>query len=252
MSFDLPGESYDRYMGRYARVLAPPFLAFADIDRGPVLDVGCGPGALTAVLAERFGAAQVAAIDPSGPFVEACRSRVPGVDVRHGAGEALPFADGAFAGALSQLVIGFVRDAPRFVAEQRRVVRPGSPIAACMWRVAQLEMIVPFWEAARRLDPDARDDNGMPFRRPGELSALWAGAGLANVEETELTVEVTYQDFDDCWAPFELGVGPVGDYLRAQTPERREAIREACRAAFGDPRGPFTLRGVAGAVRGTA
>ena len=78
MTFAVAAETYDRFMGRYSRELAPRFLAFAGVDSGPVLDVGCGPGSLTAELAARLGPASVAAVDPSEPFVAACRARVPG------------------------------------------------------------------------------------------------------------------------------------------------------------------------------
>src|SRR5512136_3322949 len=102
MSFDVAGEAYDRLVGRYSRLLAPRFLEFAGVREGPVLDVGAGPGALAAVLAERLGAPAVAAVEPSPPFAAACRARVPGIDVRVATAECLPFADGTFAAALSQ------------------------------------------------------------------------------------------------------------------------------------------------------
>jgi ubiquinone/menaquinone biosynthesis C-methylase UbiE len=87
-------ENYDRFMGRDAAGLAPKIAAAAGVRAGMrVLDVGCGPGGLTAELVARVGADAVAAIDPSPPFVRACRERNPGVDVREGVAEALPFDD---------------------------------------------------------------------------------------------------------------------------------------------------------------
>jgi ubiquinone/menaquinone biosynthesis C-methylase UbiE len=96
------------------------------------LDVGCGPGALTAVLVERLGAASVSAADPSAPFVDACRARLPGVDVVEAAAEALPFADDAFDATVSQLVINFMRDGEAGVREMARVTRPGGVVASCV------------------------------------------------------------------------------------------------------------------------
>jgi trans-aconitate methyltransferase len=116
MTFSVAAEGYDRFIGRYSRILAPGFLESSGAGSGPVLDVGCGPGSLTEVLVARFGASQVAAIDPTGPFVEACRLRAPGADVRVVTAESLPFDDGFFGGALSQLVVSFVSDAPRAAA----------------------------------------------------------------------------------------------------------------------------------------
>ena len=104
-------DAYETFMGRYSRSLAPEFARAAGVAGGErVLDVGCGTGALTAVLADLVGADQVAAVDPSEPFVEECQASVPGADVRVGPAEALPFEDGAFDRALSQLVFHFVQD----------------------------------------------------------------------------------------------------------------------------------------------
>jgi len=122
MTFAVSGDVYERYMGRYSRLLAPCLADFAGIEQpARVLDVGCGPGALTEELAARTGAAAVAAADPSESFVEACRARVPGADVRLAPAEALPWEDGSFEAAPSQLVVNFMRDADAGVREMRRV-----------------------------------------------------------------------------------------------------------------------------------
>jgi ubiquinone/menaquinone biosynthesis C-methylase UbiE len=98
-TFRASADAYDRHVGRYRTQLASALIGFAGIDPGMrALAVGCGPGALPAVLAGRLGTARVRAADPSEPFVEACRARLPGVDVVVGAAEALPFADGTFDG----------------------------------------------------------------------------------------------------------------------------------------------------------
>ena len=250
MTFAGAGDRYERFMGRWSRALAPRFADFAGASAGPVLDVGCGPGPLTAVLAARAGAAAVAAVDPSHAFVAACRARVPGADVRVAPGEALPFDDGAFVAALSQLVLSFVGDADRFVAEQRRVVRAGGTVASCMWKAGGLGLVTPFWAAARALDPDAPDESGMRFRRADELDALWRRAGLREVEVGELAVAQRYAGFDDYWEPFTFGIGPAGSYLAALPPDRRDALRDACRAQLGDPSGEVTLDASVVAVRG--
>src|SRR2546430_1552171 len=126
-TFQVPGESYDRFMGRYSAPLAVAFADGAGIEpRQTALDVGCGPGALTAELVRRVGPESVAAIDPSEPFVEACRRRYPEVDVRLGQAEKLPYPDGRFDAALAQLVLHFVSDPDAAACEMRRVVREGG------------------------------------------------------------------------------------------------------------------------------
>ena len=113
-AFRATGGAYDSYMGRYSKPLAIRFADAAGVEHGQrVLDVGCGPGALTGVLVDRLGADAVAACDPSEPFLAACAERHPGVIVRQGRAEAIPFDDGAFDCALAQLVLHFVSDPDR-------------------------------------------------------------------------------------------------------------------------------------------
>ncbi len=252
MSFAVAGEAYDRFMGRWSRLLAPRFVEFARVDSGPVLEVGCGPGALTEVLAARLGAPAVAAVEPSPSFAEACRRRVPGADVRVGGAEELPFGDGTFTAVLSQLVLSFVTDPPRALGEAARVTRRGGVVAACTWDARGFEMIGAFWRAALRIDPTAPDDARLPFRREEELLSLWRSSGLRDVALSTIDLSSRFEGFDAYWEPFALGVGPPGSYLSAQPDERRAAIRQACREELGDPAGPFTLRARALAVRGTS
>jgi SAM-dependent methyltransferase len=251
MSFAVPAEAYDRFMGRHARLLAPRFVEFAGVQGGPVLDLGCGSGALTETLARRLGPEAVAAVEPSPSFAEACRRTVPGADVRVGKAESLPFADRTFAAVLSQLVFSFIPDAPRALGEAVRVSRAGGVVAACMWHARGMEMLDVFWQGVLRVDPAAPDESGMRFRREGELLALWESAGLRQVHEEAIDVTISFPGFDAWWEPFALGVGPAGAYLAAQPPERRELVREACRRVLGDPRGSFSQQARAIAVRGT-
>src|SRR5580765_2048472 len=112
-------------MGRYSTLLAPQFADFAGVGSGQrVLDVGCGPGALTTELVVRVGASAVAAVDPSASFVAAARERHPGVEVVQASAEQLPFPDGAFDASLAQLVVHFMPDPIRGLSEMARVTRP--------------------------------------------------------------------------------------------------------------------------------
>src|SRR6478609_2550584 len=136
-TFRTPAEAYDRHIGRYGPRLARALIAAAGVRGGQrVLDVGCGPGALTAELAAMLGAGHVAAVEPSAPFAEACARRVPGVHVEVAAAEELPFADGEFDHALAQLVVNFMSDPPKGVREMRRVTRHGGRVSAAVWDYA--------------------------------------------------------------------------------------------------------------------
>jgi len=253
MGFTAAADAYDRFMGRYSRPLAHELIAFARLEPGArVLDVGCGPGALTSALAEALGAGNVAAADPAEQFVGACSERVPGADVRRAAAEQLPWPDRTFDATLSQLAVNFFADAPAGIAELRRVTRPGGVVAACTWDyVEKMEMLAVFWGAARSLEPDAPDEaETMQLLTGDGLRAAWEAAGFEEIETARLSVESRYEDFDDFWEPFLHGVGPAGAYVSKVDDERRDAIREECRRRLGDPTGPFALSAHATGVRG--
>lgn len=249
MSFAVAADAYDRFMGRYSTRLAPAFLAFARAERAPVVDVGCGPGALTSVLVQRFGPEGVAAADPSEPLVEAARQRHPGVRVELAPAEALPFADGSFAASLAQLVVHFMTDPVAGLREMARVTQAGGPVAACVWDLTgDRSPSGRFWEAARHVDPDVVDESRRAGAREGDLAELLAAAGLADVEDGVLSIGVEHASFDEYWGPFALGVGPAGAYMATLDEEKRLAIRERCRSAL--PDGSFTLEFRAWAARG--
>ncbi|MFO0581745.1 MAG: class I SAM-dependent methyltransferase [Anaeromyxobacter sp.] len=252
MSFVVPGDAYDRFVGRYSRLLAPRFVDFARVGAGPVLDLGCGPGALTAELAARHGADRTAAVDPSEPFVAACRARVPGADVRLGAGEALPFPDAHFGGVLSQLVLSFVKDPGRTISEVRRVLRPGGVVAVCSFEERGFELARTFWEVALKLDPAAPDDARLPFRHLEPMLALLRGAGFSDVSSGLIEFDVGYEGFDALFEPLLQGVGPPGAWLAAQPEPVRAAMREGWFERLGRPTGPFSLHAMVLAVRGVA
>lgn len=254
MTFAAPAESYDRYMGRWSRRLAPLLADFAAVGTGMrVLDVGCGPGALTEELAGRVGAELVGAADPSEPFASACAARFPAADVRQAPGESLPWEDASFDAVLSQLVVNFMDDPPRGVAEMRRVARPGAAVAACVWDHERMEMLRTFWEAALALDPDApAEARRVRYGTATELSELWSATGLDEVEAGSLEVVEDYDGFDDYWEPFTAGVGPGGAYCASLSDGARDALREECRRRLGDPDGAFSLGARAWAVRGRA
>jgi SAM-dependent methyltransferase len=251
MAFDKAvASSYDRFMGRFSSTLSPQLADLAGVRVGQrVIDVGCGPGALTAELVRRVGADHVAAVDPSVPFAAATRERYPGADVRDAAAEDLPFPDRTFDAALAQLVVQFMKDPVRGLGEMKRVTRSGGRVAACVWDSAGgRSPLSIFWKAAQDLDPTADAGSRRPGGKKGSLPELFAAAGITEVEETELTATVRHPDFEDWWAPFTLRIGPPGEYAASLSPERLAALREHCRELM--PKGPFTNTAVAWAACG--
>src|SRR5579875_2242963 len=237
MSFTSGADQYDRFMGRYSVPLTPKFLDFAQLeDHAEVLDVGCGPGA-------------VSAVDPSETFVAAVRTRLPGVAVARAQAEALPFDDRSFDGALSQLVVHFMSDPVAGLREMRRVTRRGGVVAACVWDHAGGHgPLAVFWQAARTLNGDVDDESTRAGTRRGHLAELFDAAGLREVEDGSISVEVEHATFEEWWEPYTLGVGPAGAFVASLSASERDQLRELCRERLGEP--PLVIAARAWAARG--
>lgn len=244
--FSGPAEVYDRFVGRYSPGLARAMCNAAGVRPGQsALDVGCGSGALVVALAVILGEENVAGVDPSEPFVEAARSKVPGARLTVAAAESLPFEDGTFDVTLSQLVVNFLSDPEGGLREMARVTRPGGVVAGCVWDYGGgMTMLRAFWETAAALDPEAAtpqmEQHTMRFSRPDELGDLWQSS-LVGVAVSPIDVEASYEDFGDLWAPFPTGVGPAGAYAASLDRDAQEQLRDEFRRRLGDPQGVFTL-----------
>jgi SAM-dependent methyltransferase len=254
------GAAYERFLGRWSRLLADPFAEFALApEDGPVVDIGCGTGSLALALTERR-CDRVAGIDIALPYIAFARSREGGSGVDFAVGDAcrLPYGDCGFAAALAQLSLNFVPDAERALGEMRRVVRPGGVVAAAVWDFrGGLVYQRLFWDTAAGLDPDAgatRDRLfSSPLALPDGLPRLWREARLGAIERGSITIRMEYADFADYWEPLLGGQGPVGTYVAGLPQERRRVIEECVRLSYlsGAPDGPRSLTATAWAVRGT-
>jgi SAM-dependent methyltransferase len=253
---------YDQLMGRWSQKLAPLFIDFAGIaDREKILDVGCGTGSLTFALATAGDLSEIAAIDYSPVFVEEAirRNSDPRIKVRQADACALPFEGGTFDRALALLVLHFVPEAGKAVAEMRRVVRSGGVVAAAVWDhlggMPGMRMMV---DTVAALSESGRQLRGrycfQPMMQPGELRRTFVQEGLAAVTEMQLMIRMDYQCFDDYWAPIAAGEGPLGKYVTTLDAAERARTDAAVRDAYeaGRPDGPRSFANVAWACRGIA
>jgi len=231
------GDSYEAYMGRWSRRVAPLFLDWLGAPAGGAwLELGCGSGALTAAIVERAAPAGLLALDPSEGFVATARKQVadPRAAFRVGDAQRLDLPDGSCDVVVSGLVLNFIPDRVKALAEMRRVARPGAVIGFYVWDYPAsdsgggMQMMRTFWTAAAALDPAAAElteDKRFPFCTPPGLAALAREAGLGPVETAALEIATRFRDFDDYWRPFTLGTGPAPGYAASLAPEAREALR---------------------------
>jgi SAM-dependent methyltransferase len=251
------GDAYERYVGRWSRMVAGEFVAWLALPVGArCVDVGCGTGALgTTLLAA--GTGEMLGLDRSPGYLAAALDRTHDPCARFAVADAqaLPVRGGRFDAALSGLVLNFVPHPERMLAEMARVVRPGGVVSVYLWDYASgMEPIRRFWDAAVALDPAAAAlDEGARFplcTRPA-LAGLFEGAGLGEVEVRAIDVPAVFRDFDDYWTPFLSGEGPAPGYCAALAEDRREALRESLRRMLpAAPDGSIALTARAWAARG--
>ncbi len=228
------GDSYDRYMGRWSRQIAPRFLDWLDAaEQLEWLDVGCGTGALSAAIVGRCNPRSLIAIDPSDGFIATARRNLPDrrVEFRTADAQLLPLESASRDAIVSALALNFVPDRNRALVEMSRVARPGATIAFYVWDYpgGGLEFIHAVWQAAATLDPAAlelSEDRRFPFCTAEGLCALAAQSGLSSVECSAIEIPTVFNDFDDFWLPFTWGAGPVPGYCASLLPEARERLRQ--------------------------
>jgi SAM-dependent methyltransferase len=251
------GSAYERYMGRWSRQLAPHLLAWLAAPPGlRWLDVGCGTGALSAAVADDCEPAALTGIDPSEGFLAAARQRLPDSAVLHRAGaDAMPLADGAMDIAVASLVLNFVPDSAAALREMARVTAPGGTVAAAVWDYAgRMDLIRHYWDAAAELGllGEARHQGErFPICQPGALAQAFRAAGLAQVQDGALALEMRFADFDDYWQPFLGGQGPAPAHAVALDPAARERLRQRLQQQLAPASGgPIVLGARAWVARG--
>ena len=239
------GDGYEPYIGRWSRLVAHEFLNWLAIPVGSQwLDVGCGTGALSQTILQFAEPARIMGVDRSEGFIAFAKEHIPDSRVQFEVGDAtaLIVETGSFDAAVSGLVLNFIPQPDRAVAEMTRVTRTGGLVAAYLWDYAdKMQMIRHFFDAAVALDPNSSElDEGsrFPICQPDALSQLFELAGLHNVEVRPIEVATVFRDFDDYWSPFLGGQGPAPSYLMSLSGERRTALRERIRAGL-----PFALDG---------
>lgn len=239
------GDSYENYVGRWSRLVAEEFIRWLAIPEDRQwLDVGCGTGALSQTILNLANPGKVRGIDRSEEFIQTASRRVdhPHAEFDTGDAQALPVDSETFDVAVSGLVLNFVPEPGRMVAEMRRAVRRNGTIALYVWDYAgKMQFMRHFWNAAAALDPAAADlDEGrrFPICNPGALTKLFWDAGILQVESRPIDISTDFKDFDDYWTPFLGGQGPAPGYVMSLREEQRARLEKRIYDSL-----PFALDG---------
>jgi ubiquinone/menaquinone biosynthesis C-methylase UbiE len=254
-------DGYDQYMGRWSRRLAPLFLDFAGAADGErIIDVGCGTGSLTFLIPARASISTIEAIDYEEQFVEALRRQNtdPRISARQGDACALPFGENQFDRALCMLVLHFVPDPHRAVAEMLRVVRPGGIVAATVWDTfGGMPSQRIFWDTCAAIEPSALSRRSLalvrPMTLPGEMTRAFTVASLEQIAQATLTIRMEFTSFDDYWHPLINGQGTLAAFLSTLPEGAPERVQAGVREAYlcDRPDGPRSFVSFAWAVKGT-
>jgi SAM-dependent methyltransferase len=262
------GAFYEPYVGRWSRLVAPEFVSWLGVKNGKEwVDVGCGTGALTQAILDGARPKSVLGIEPSAGYLDYAKAHArapdlsfklgskPNISFRIADALSLPVLGESMDAAVSGLVLNFVDEPQRAVAEMVRVTRSGGTVGAYVWDYAgKMELLRTFWDAAVALDPPAGElDEGRRFSkcREAPLAQLLIVAGLEKVETRAIDVPLHFRDFDDYWTPFLGGQGPAPSYVASLDRERRELLRDTIRDDLPIRRdGSIRLKGRAWAVKG--
>jgi len=244
-------------MGRWSRPVAERFVPWLEPSTDASwIDVGCGSGALTDTILRLAEPSRVIGVDPSGEFIDHARVSIDDERASFHVGNALdlPAADESADFVVAGLVLNFIADPEAALAEMTRVAVPGATIAAYAWDYADgMRMLRAFWDAAVDLDPEAAnldEATRFPLCRPDALLSLFDGAGLVEVRQRDITVDTTFADFDDFWAPFLSGQGPAPGYCAGLSPQHLDRLRELLRSRLAPNSGAIAQTARAWAIQG--
>ena len=227
------GDPYEYYMGRWSKLVANQFVDWLLPKAGRKwLDVGCGTGALSEAIITRHNPETVVAIDQSDGFVRAAQQRL-GNKARCEVGNALslPLDDGSTDLAVSGLVLNFIPEPEKALAEMQRVTRQGGTVAVYIWDYAgKMEFLNRFWDVAVELNPGAsglHEGRRFPDANAEHLMGAFNRVGFSKTETAPLEIATKFAGFDDYWKPFLGGQGPAPTYVSKLNDAERNLLREA-------------------------
>jgi len=255
----LAGATYEDFMGRWSRLLAPRFVPWLPVGSDAHwLDIGCGTGALSEAICACARPASVVACNPSESFIEYARHHQDSwISFVVAAVGDLPTRPGGFDSVTSALALNFFPKPEAAIEEMHRITATGGLVSACVWDYAgRMQFLRRFWDSAAAVDSNARDlDEGrrFPICRPDALETLFRGGGLRHVVCESIEIVTRFSNFAEFWTPLLGGTGPAPTYVASLVPGQREALAEHLERSLPlEPDGAICLVANAWVVRGVA
>ena len=228
------GAAYERFMGRWTRAAGTIFLDWVAPRTGARwLDIGCGTGVFTELVVDTCSPATVVAVDPAEPQIELARKKpiAQRADFRVADAQTLPFSDGAFDVVVSALVINFIPDRPRALAEMRRVCHPGGVIAGYVWDFAgQRSPNFPIRVGLNQVGAKPPPTPGTEDSRLEALTSLFAAGKLTDIVTKTIDVTMSFPDFNDFWQSQTPSYSPTGKMIAALSQTDREKLIASVRS----------------------
>jgi SAM-dependent methyltransferase len=253
------GSTYDRFMGRWSRKLAPLFVEWLDVDQHlDWLEVGCGTGSLTHAIVERANPNSVVACDPTPAFIDFARGSVPDSRVRfiEAGADNFPISRNGYDVITSSFALNFFPDPLGGLTRMRSATGPRGLVSACVWDYAEgMQFLRHFWDAALELDVDSSiEDEGarFPICKKENLTQLFRAAGYVDVRCDYLEIETVFASFEDYWEPMTGGTGPAPSFVTKLSSSNVEKLRSTLEARLprdGSERIPLRARAVAACGR---
>lgn len=246
-------DDYERFMGRWSRAIGQTFLGWIDAARDKRwLDVGCGTGAFSELIATRCSPRSLVGIDPSAAQVEFARKLLPRYSFEVADSMALPFADATFDVVASALVIHFIPDRATAFAETKRVLAAGGLVGGYTWK---REGMKEFAAYAPMIDGIAAIGVPPPHSTPVEESSVdgmrasLESAGFADADAIEITVSQTFPNFDEYWGIQTVPFARAGQAVARLSDAQRSRLRDHLRERLVAPDGSITYSATAVAGR---
>ncbi len=248
------GEAYEKLMGRWSLLVGQQFLSWLNVPANKDwLDVGCGNGAFTEVIAAKAQPKTITGIDPAAAQIAYAKTRAGAstANFQLGDAQALPFAADQFDVAAMALVISFIPDAAKAASELARVVKPGGTVATYMWDLPAGVPVGPIYKTLAKLGHPAPLPPNPAIAKLDALQNLWQTVGLGAVETKVLTIEVSFKSFDEFWQSNSIPIGPQGKFIEALPQAVRDELQAELKAQLPTQAdGRIVYQSFANAVKG--